>query len=234
MRSDGSYLDSIASGHSLHIVGRPSVGGDVENSPGGLVGRSEITSNFEVDSSHQIARQIAMGDTLDEVLASALTFINALVDSESCVAYVLHGGRFEPWIWQPREAGTNFAHTLCQELQRSLSEHKAPVALTCAPTTDFGVRVFEHWSRDPGETFISIPLLSRGKLVGVINVRHAPHVYPRRDAKLLSTLGFIIGADIGISLVEAENAALREDFETRNGVSRAFAAKRDEHRVEHA
>jgi len=217
MRSDSSYFDSIDSGHELHIVAPASVGGDVESSPGNLVGRTEITSDFEIDSSHQIARQIAMGETLDEVLASALTFINALLDSESCIAYVLHGGRFEPWIWQTREAGRDFAHTLGQDLQRALSEHKVPVALTPVPTMDRPVRVFEHWSRDPGETFISIPLVSRKKLVGAINVRHAPRVYPRRDAKLLSTLGFIIGADIGISLAEAENAALREDFETRNG-----------------
>jgi transcriptional regulator with GAF, ATPase, and Fis domain len=216
MRSDGSYLDSIDSGHGLHIVARRSVWGDDENSPGELVGRSENTSNFEIDSSHQIARQIAMGEPLDEVLASALTFINTLVHSESCIAFVLHGGTFEPWIWQTREHGRDFAYTLGQELQRSLSEHKVPVALPCAPTADGRVRVFEHWSRDPGETFISIPLVSREKLVGAINVQHAPRVYAQRDATLLSTLGFIIGADIGISLAEAENAALREDFETRN------------------
>ena len=214
MRSDSSYLDSIDSGHDL---ARPSVEGDVENSPGELGGRAEITSNFEVDSSHQIARQIAMGEPLDEVLANALTFINALLESESCIAYVLHGGRFEPWVWQTREAVRDFAHTLAQHLQRSLSEHKVPLALAPVPTMDRRVRVFEHWSRDPGETFISIPLVSRNKLVGAINVRHAPRVYPQRDAQLLSTLGFIIGADIGISLAEAENAALREDFETRNG-----------------
>ena len=220
MRSDSSYLDSTDSGYD-HIAARPTVEGDVENSPGDLVRRGEITSNFEIDSSHQIARLIAMGETLDEVLASALTFINALVDSESCIAYVLHGGRFEPWIWQNCEAGGDFAHTLGQGLQRSLSEHKVPVALTCAPTTDRHIRVFEHWSRDPGESRISIPLISRKKLVGAINVRHAPRVYPQRDAKLLSTLGFIIGADIGISLAEAENAALREDFETRTSEPRA-------------
>ena len=221
MRSDSSYLDSIDSGHYFHIVARPSVGGDVENSPGELVGRAAITSNFEIDSTHQIARQIAMGEPLDEVLASALTFINALVDSDSCIAYVLHGGRFEPWIWQTREAGRDFAHTLGQELQRSLSEHKVPIALTGAPTTDRRIRVFEHWSRDPGETFVSIPLVSREKVVGAINVRHAPRVYLQRDAKLLSTLGFMIGADIGISLAEAENAALREAFEfTADAVER--------------
>jgi transcriptional regulator with GAF, ATPase, and Fis domain len=217
MRFDSSYLDSINSGHDLHIVPRPSVGDDVDNSPRELLGRAEITGNFTMDSLHQIARQTAMGETLDEVLATAFTFINTLVDSESCIAYVLHAGRFEAWIWQTPKAGRDFAHTLTKELQRSLSEHKVPVAHTSAPTTDRRVRVFEHWSRDPGETFISIPLVSRVKLVGAINVRHAPRVYPQRDAKLLSTLGFIIGADIGISLAEAENAALREDFERRNG-----------------
>lgn len=216
MRADNSYADSIDSGRDLHVTPLAAVGGDAENSPGELVGRTEI-SNWEIDSSHQIACQIAMGEPLDEVLASALTFINALLDSESCVAYVLHGGRFEPWIWQPREAVRDFAHTLGQDLQRSLSEHKVPVAITPVPTMGRRVRVFEQWSRDPGETFISIPLVSRKKLVGAINVRHAPRVYLQRDAKLLSTLGFIIGADIGISLAEAANAALREEFETRNG-----------------
>jgi len=217
MRSDSSYLDSIDSGHDLRILARPSVGGNVENSPGDLVGRTQIANNFESDSSHQIARHIAMGDPLDEVLASAFTFINTLVDSESCIAYVLHDGTFEPWIWQTREAVRDFAPTLGQELQRSLSEHKVPLALTPSPTMNRQARVFEHWSRHPGEAFISIPLVSRKKLVGAINVRHAPRVYPQRDAKLLSTLGFIIGADVGISLAEAENAALREEFETGNG-----------------
>jgi len=216
MRSDSSYSASTDSGHGLHIVPRPSVG-DVENPPRELLGRAEITSNFTMDSLHQIARQTAMGETLDEVLATAFTFINTLVDSESCIAYVLHAGRFESWIWQTPKAGRDFAHTLSQELQRSLSEHKVPIALTCAPTIDRRIRVFEHWSRDPGETFISIPLVSREKLVGAINVRHAPRVYLHRDAKLLSTLGFIIGADIGISLAEAKIAALREECETRNG-----------------
>ena len=69
MRSDSSYLDSIDSGHDLRILARPSVGGNVENSPGDLVGRTQIANNFESDSSHQIARHIAMGAALVRLLA---------------------------------------------------------------------------------------------------------------------------------------------------------------------
>jgi two-component system, response regulator PdtaR len=88
------------------------------------------------------------------------------------------------------------------------------------PTTDKGFALSPRWSQSPGETFISLPLLSRGKLVGAINFQHAPRVYSPHEFKLLATVGFIIGAEIGISLAQAENAALYEQLETRKVVER--------------
>ena len=101
-----------------------------------------------------------------------------------------------------------------------MAEQRVPIALSRDPAKEHRFKLFAQWSCDPGETFISVPLLSRKKLVGAINFRHTPRVYTEREVKLLSIIGFIMGADIGISLAEAENAALREDLEARKVVER--------------
>ena len=183
-------------------------------------GETAGTQSFAIDSLHQIAQQVSAGDTLDEILASALSVIGALVGSESAHTYVLHSGKFEPWVWKTPEPVGSSELRLEDDIPRFLAEYKAPVAITHSPRESRRIRVFEDWSRNPGETFIFVPLLSRAKLVGAISFRHAPRAYSEREVKFLSTIGFIIGADIGISLAEAENAAVREELETRKMVER--------------
>ncbi|HKR83211.1 MAG TPA: GAF and ANTAR domain-containing protein [Terriglobales bacterium] len=220
---DSSYLDSTDSGKHLHLVTGLS---DHAKELG-----AAVANTFAIDSLHPIGSQIAAGETLDEVLASALRFIKALVHSDSSIAYVLQGGKFEPWVWQTREAVREPAPSLSQEVQRALAEHRVPIALSRDLAEDRRVRVFHQWSRDSGESFVSVPLLSRKNLVGAINFRHAPRAYSEREVKLLSTIGFIIGADIGISLAEAENAMLREDLETRKLVERGKGLLQRDFRV---
>ena len=214
---DNSYLDSTDSGNHLHLITGLSTTGDTQDREEEV--RTEMDS-AEIDSLHEIASKIGSGETLDEVLASALTFIKGLVHSDSCIAYVLQAGKFEPWVWQTREAVRESAPSLSQEVQSALAEHRVPIALSRDPEKFRRTRVLEQWSRDPGETFISVPLLSRKRLVGAINFRHPARVYTEREVELLSTIGYIIGADIGISLAEAENAALREDLEARKLIER--------------
>jgi len=65
-------------------------------------------------------------------------------------------------------------------------------------------------------------VLSRGKLVGVINLQHRqPHDYSRQDIQLISTIGFLVGAEIEMARLEVENSQLFERLETRKVVERA-------------
>ncbi|HKR84335.1 MAG TPA: GAF and ANTAR domain-containing protein [Terriglobales bacterium] len=215
-----SYLDFTNSEKDLHLAAGLSAAGDVQDRQEEVIGNAEGTNNFAIDSLHQIAVQIVAGDTLDEILVGALKFITVLVHSESCVAHVLQGEKFEPWVWQTRQPVRESAPDLNQEVEKSLAEHRVPIALSREPAQDRRISLFERWSRDPGETFICVPLLSRKKLVGAISFRHSPYAYTEHEVKLLSTIGYVIGADIGIALAETENAALREDLETMKLVER--------------
>jgi uroporphyrinogen-III synthase len=61
-------------------------------------------------------------------------------------------------------------------------------------------------------------LLARKELVGVINLQR----YSPREVKLLSSIGVLLGADIGISRLENQNSDLLVELETRKMRSAAI------------
>src|SRR5258708_19358218 len=55
-----------------------------------------------------------------------------------------------------------------------------------------------------------------------MNLQHRdPHVYRPRDIRLLSTMGFLAGAEIELARLENENTDLPQQLETRKLVERA-------------
>ena len=82
--------------------------------------------------------------------------------------------------------------------------------------------MFNQLPEDRYEAFLSVPVLSRGRLVGVINVQHRqPHEHAIREIQLVSTIGFLVGAEIEMARLETINSQLCERLETRKIVDRA-------------
>ena len=64
--------------------------------------------------------------------------------------------------------------------------------------------------------------MCRGRVMGVINLQHRqPHVYRRREIRLISTIGFLVGAEIEMARLEDANSNLSEQLQTRKVVERA-------------
>jgi uroporphyrinogen-III synthase len=64
--------------------------------------------------------------------------------------------------------------------------------------------------------------MCRGRIVGVINLQNRePHVYTEREIMLVTTIGFLVGAEIEMARLESENLHLSEKLETRKLVERA-------------
>jgi len=58
--------------------------------------------------------------------------------------------------------------------------------------------------------------------MGVINLQHRqPHVHRRREIRLISTIGFLVGAEIEMARLEDANLSLSEQLQTRKVVERA-------------
>jgi uroporphyrinogen-III synthase len=110
-----------------------------------------------------------------------------------------------------------------------VAKHQAPVALGADAAADSRFKIFPALVEDTYEAFLSVPVVSAGKTIGVINVHHRDR-HPHTDDEV-STIKFIgeqMGTAIGKSLLEEENARLTEEaaeakrqLETRKVVERA-------------
>lgn len=181
----------------------------------------QIQIKTDVELLHKIGSHIAGGDTLDEALAATMSFAVALTNCDFCFIYVRDGAELTLWVWKHLDQ-TEAEHTklpVGQGYLALLAQHRVPIAIS----TKIGeqARIFDQWSANPGETFVAVPLLARKELVGVINLQHRrPRQYNLREAKLLATVGRLLGTDIGISRLETKNSDLLLELETRKLVER--------------
>ncbi len=110
-----------------------------------------------------------------------------------------------------------------------VAEHKTVVALSCQAAIDHRFRSFSALVEDTYEAFLSVPLISGGEVIGVLNVHHKePHSHTPTEIALLSFVGEQMGSAITMSRLAERNARLREEadeirqqLETRKMVERA-------------
>jgi uroporphyrinogen-III synthase len=82
--------------------------------------------------------------------------------------------------------------------------------------------MFKDLPEDLFEAFLSIPIQVAGKVVGVINLQHRkPYQHSREEVRLLSMIGFLVGAEIERVRLETENLQLSDKLELRKIIDRA-------------
>jgi len=103
-----------------------------------------------------------------------------------------------------------------------VAQHLEPVALGECAYSDARFKLFNELPEDRFEAFLSVPVVSGGRVVGVINVQNRTrHQFSQREIKLIATVGFLVGAEIERVRLESENSVLLDRLATRTYVDRA-------------
>jgi len=185
---------------------------------------SQNSENLEVDFLHEIGSRMATADELHLVLERVLDFALAVVKCDSCFIYLLEQDDLVLRASKnPHpEVIDRLKLRLGQGITGWVAEHRQPVAIRNNASQDSRFQFFNSLPEDNFEAFLSVPILCRRKLVGVINVQHRrPHDYSGRAIRLLSTIGFLVGAEIEMARLESENSQLSDQLETRKLMERA-------------
>lgn len=177
-----------------------------------------------VDILHEIGSRMAAADSFQAVLNRVVDFAIALVKCDSCFIYVLEGN--ELILRASKNPHEEIVGRLKLKLGQGITgwvaEHREPVAVSQNASQDSRFQFFNELPEDRYEAFLSVPIMSRGGLVGVINLQHSqPHVYNKRQIRLISTIGFLVGAEIEMARLESENSSLARQLEARKLVERA-------------
>ena len=178
----------------------------------------------DIEFLHEIGSRIAAADTLESILQRILDFIADLVRCDSCMIYVLQGERLVLSASKnPHPDLLNrLGLTMGQGITGWVAEHRQTVAITSDASNDPRFRMFHDLPGDLYEAFLSVPILCRGKIVGVINLQHRQsHHHTQREIRLITTIGFLVGAELELARIESERAEMQRQLETRKLMERA-------------
>lgn len=189
-----------------------------------LMDSINFIEDSHVEVLHEIGIRLGQADGFHEVLSRVVEFASALVKCDSCLVYVLEGDELVLRASKnPHpEAVDRLKLRVGQGITGWVAEHNEPVAIPEKAALDARFQFFHELPEDSYEAFLSVPLMCRRRVVGVINLQHRQHhVYRKREIRLISTIGFLVGAEIELARLEEANSTLTEQLQTRKLVERA-------------
>lgn len=171
----------------------------------------------DIDFLHEIGRGFSAAP-LPQVLGRIVRFVSNFIKCDSCFIYILDGRELLLRASKNPHADSldRLSIKVGQGITGWVAEHKKPVAIPRKAYEDSRFKAFNELPEDRFEAFLSVPMMSRQKLVGVINVQHKqPHFHSRRDTQLISVIGYLVGAEIELARLEAENWKYAKELRMR-------------------
>jgi two-component system, response regulator PdtaR len=182
---------------------------------------------------HKISNIVSSNRSLDEMLGEIIGLTVQVTDCDACLVYLVEKetGDIVLRASQVPHAGDLGTLRLAsgEGITGWVAEHHSVVALSANATADARFRRFPALVEDTYEAFLSVPLVTAGETIGVINVHHKdPHPHTPEEVSLVTFIGEQMGGAVARAILEQENARLLEEtlemkrqLETRKLVERA-------------
>jgi uroporphyrinogen-III synthase len=172
----------------------------------------------------RVASRIAELAPLESVLNDVVEFVAAVAPCDSCFIYVLEEG--ELVLRASKNPHPEAVHRLKLRMGQGITgwvaEHREPAVIPQRAGSDPRFKAFNELPEDHFEAFLSVPLVGRGRLVGVINVQNRDcYDFSEREIGLVSMIGYLVGAEIETARLEEQNVDLAKRLESRTVVERA-------------
>jgi uroporphyrinogen-III synthase len=183
-----------------------------------------VGSSRDFEALHEMAIRIFSPVPLHDVLAGVVEFVSAAVKCDSCFIYVLEDDVL--LLRASKNPHPEIVNRLKLRLGQGITgwvaSHKKPVCIGQNAYGDPRFKLFNQLPEDHFESFLSVPIVSHGRVVGVINLQNrAIHHFDHGEVQIVSTIGLLVGAAVEIALLETKTLRLSDQLETRKLVERA-------------
>jgi GAF domain-containing protein len=182
----------------------------------------------QVELLHQISNIVSSNLGLERMLQELIAMAVDVTGCDACLVYLVDHASHEivlraSQLPHAQEIG-NIRMKMGEGITGWVAQHKAVVALAANAAADARFKTFQALPEDTYEAFLSVPLISNGELIGVINVHHkAKHAHTPEETALIGFIGEQLGGAIAKSKLEerTENAARR--MEALAGLARTIS-----------
>jgi uroporphyrinogen-III synthase len=173
---------------------------------------------------NRMATRMSAPAAQHQVLHDVVEFVMTVVRCDSCMVYVREGENLvlrASTTSRPGMVG-RLSIQLGQRITGWGAPHQGPTVVARGAFDNPCFQFFNELSADRFEAFLSVPLASGGRFVGVINVQNrAAYLYSKREIGMIATLGFLVGAEVEKARLESENLDLSLRLEARKLIERA-------------
>ena len=168
----------------------------------------------EVSLLRRVSRIVNSDLSVDELLGQIVMLTAQVCACDACIVYLLESSTGEFVL-----RASQVPHPRTGDLRMKLGEgvtgwvalHQSPVALTSKAAGDPRFKPIAGLVEDSYQAFLSVPVVTRGKAIGVINVHHRePHEHSSDEIGAVTFIGEQTASALGKILLEDENARLAE------------------------
>ena len=200
-------------------------------------------SESQVSLFHRESSIVSSNLSMDEMLGEVVGLTVQASDCDACLVYLIDHSSDEIVLRAsqvPHAADLgNLRLKIGEGITGWVAEHKSVVALPSNAASDARFKRFKTLIEDTYQAFLSVPIVSGGELIGVINVHHRDsHDHSTEEISTLIFIGEQLGVTISKSLLEEENARLMEEtqemkreLETRKLMERAKGILQQNHNI---
>ncbi|MFQ5992839.1 MAG: GAF domain-containing protein [Nitrospiraceae bacterium] len=185
----------------------------------------------EVDVLHRISDSISNTLDLEVVLRHIVEIVVEVTKADACLLYLLSDGRDELVL----RASKNPHPKLIGGIKIGLGEgitgwvarERTRVVIPSNASDDSRFKFFHNLPEDRYQAFVSVPIMAKNEVVGVINVQHKrSRRYQTNELALLSTIANQVGGAIENARLYSETARKAMQLETLSQVSETVASDR--------
>jgi signal transduction protein with GAF and PtsI domain len=154
----------------------------------------------------KVSRFMVREMSLQEILQGVVSLIVEFMECDSCLVYLIDQEELVLCASNTPHPSTigKLRLRLDEGLTGWVARERRLVFIPREAYKDPRFKYFGELQEDTYEAFLSVPVISRNKVVGVINVQHrAPHSHTGGEMEVLTT----VGEQVGCVLVLAKQAA---------------------------
>ena len=187
--------------------------------------------NREIQLLHRISASIGSSLELGTVLKHIVEVVVEVTKADACLLYLISEKKDELILRasknpHPRLIG-RIAIGLGEGITGWVARERMPVVVPRNASDDPRFKFFHRLPEDRYQAFVSVPIMSKGEVVGVINVQHKRSKrYAEEKLALLTTIANQVGGAIENARLYEEMRQKARRLETLSQVSETVASSR--------
>src|SRR5215467_1702948 len=169
---------------------------------------------------HRVSNIVSSNLSLEEMLGEILGLTVQVTECDACLVYLIDHEANEMVLRAsqvPHAADLGELRIKMGEgVTGWVAEHRSVVALPSRASADPRFKRFQALVEDTYEAFLSVPIVSGGESIGIINVHHREsHEHTQEEISMLIFIGEQTGGVVSKARLMEEAATVRRQLEDR-------------------